>query len=188
MPRIRSIKPSFFLDEDLARYSTVHRLLFIGLWTLADKKGRLKDSPARIRAALFPYEEIDVEVILKDLSNDKEKFISRYIVSDIKYIQIKNFCKHQRPHHTEKESEIPDADGTITVNSPLLDGEKKVGMEYCFKGEGEGIDAPPIASPLKPKTKRTSKPQRPDWMNDLQGVLEKDGLKKQQDLNGDVQK
>jgi hypothetical protein len=35
MARTRQIKPSFFLDEDLALCSREARLLFIGLWTIA---------------------------------------------------------------------------------------------------------------------------------------------------------
>ena len=54
MSRIRSIKPEFFLDEELAELSPLTRLLFVGLWTLADCEGRLEDRPKRIRAQLHP--------------------------------------------------------------------------------------------------------------------------------------
>ena len=37
------------------------RLLFVGLWTIADRNGRLEDRPKRIRAELFPYDEIDAD-------------------------------------------------------------------------------------------------------------------------------
>jgi hypothetical protein len=35
-------------------------------------------------------------------------FALRYEVENIKYIQILNFDKHQRPHHQEQDSVIPD--------------------------------------------------------------------------------
>lgn len=68
-PRIRSIKPSFFLDEDLAALPFEARLLFAGLWCLADKAGRLEDRPKRIHAMLFPYEpKVDVNGLLDRLA------------------------------------------------------------------------------------------------------------------------
>ena len=39
LQRIRTIKPEFFLHEDLARVSFAGRLLYIGLWTVADCVG-----------------------------------------------------------------------------------------------------------------------------------------------------
>jgi len=45
MARTRSIKPAFFANEHLAELSAGTRLLFIGLWTIADKNGKLEDRP-----------------------------------------------------------------------------------------------------------------------------------------------
>ena len=50
MARIRTIKPEFFTDEDLGELSPAVRLLFIGMWTEADKAGRLKDKPKTLKA------------------------------------------------------------------------------------------------------------------------------------------
>ena len=43
MARARNIKPGFFKNEDLAECSPWARLCFAGLWTLADREGRLED-------------------------------------------------------------------------------------------------------------------------------------------------
>jgi len=48
MARTRSIKPSFFKNEFLAECEPMARLLFVGLWTLADRDGRLELRPRRI--------------------------------------------------------------------------------------------------------------------------------------------
>jgi hypothetical protein len=49
------IKPDFFDDPDVADLSFAARLLFIGLWTLADKDGFLEDDLRRIKANIpFP--------------------------------------------------------------------------------------------------------------------------------------
>lgn len=105
MARQRMIKPEFFTDDHIGLMEHVDRLLFIGLWTLADKRGRLRDQPPVIHGALFPFEpEVDVDLGLTRLSNC---FIRRYKVNGHPYIQIVNFEKHQHPHPKEAESLIP---------------------------------------------------------------------------------
>ncbi len=106
MARIRTLKPEFFLDETLAKVSPAHRLLFAGLWTLADKNGRLEDSPMRIKAQLFPYEEQPVDQMLSDL--DALGPIHRYQANGRRLIAIPKFGKHQRPHPKEAETDIPE--------------------------------------------------------------------------------
>ena len=47
MARSRNIKPSFFMNEDIIELPYEARLLFIGLWTLADREGRLENRPKK---------------------------------------------------------------------------------------------------------------------------------------------
>ena len=75
MPRIRTIKPNFFSNEEVGKLKCEARLLFIGLWTLADCEGRLEDRPVRIRAQLFPYDPAwSIATLLEDL--DRAKLIT----------------------------------------------------------------------------------------------------------------
>ena len=130
MPRIRALKPDFFDDEDLAEHPFWVRILFEGLWVNADKAGRLEDRPVRIKAKVFPYDKVNIEdgldrlALPKKHSPNHHPFIARYDVNGEKYIQILNFDKHQSPHHTEKESEIPPFNGEITVKEPIQKGNK----------------------------------------------------------------
>ena len=64
MARIRTIKPEFFDDEDIAAMSFQARLAFIGLWLQADREGRLKDRPMRLKARIFPFDDVDMDGIL----------------------------------------------------------------------------------------------------------------------------
>lgn len=105
MARSRNIKPGFFKNELLPDISFQGRLLFIGLWTIADKSGRLEYRPRKIKGELFPYEECPVETIINDL--ERLDFIQVYEVNNNKYIQIVNFNKHQNPHVREADSTIP---------------------------------------------------------------------------------
>lgn len=118
MARTRNIKPAFFLDEELAELSAHARLLYIGLWCIADRNGVLQDRPKWIKAQVFPHENIDVNELLTVIS----PWINRYSVGDCSYIKIVNFLEHQNPHHTEKESGFP-INGDLTVKQPLSDGE-----------------------------------------------------------------
>lgn len=104
MARARNIKPSFFMNEDLAELPFHTRLLFIGLWTLADREGRLEDRPKKIKMGVFPADNIEVDAALAEL--DRAKFILRYSVRGVGYIQILAFEKHQNPHHREPPSTI----------------------------------------------------------------------------------
>lgn len=106
MARTRFIKPGFFDNEILASLSPHCRLLFIGLWTIADRDGKLDDRPARIKAKLFPYEEVNVDEMLAQLA--ARGFIVRYEVEQSLYILISNFKKHQSPHPKEQKSTIPE--------------------------------------------------------------------------------
>ncbi len=103
--RSRELKPGFFKNEILASLLPHARLLFQGLWCIADKEGRLEDRPQRIRAELFPYEDVDVAQLLTSLH--ERGFIERYRVSGNAYIQVVAFRVHQHPHPREMESVIP---------------------------------------------------------------------------------
>lgn len=83
-------------------------LLFMGLWILADREGRLNDRPKRITALLFPYgqhEPSAVDNMLEDLSS--HGFIIRYSVGPDKYIQVADWRKWQNPRPSESASIIP---------------------------------------------------------------------------------
>lgn len=101
------------MNEDIVELSIEARLLFIGMWTLADREGRLENRPKKIKMSLFPADEINVSELLLDIS--KYGFIELYNVDGIDIIQIVNFVKHQTPHGLEKDSELPDQNGLYTV-------------------------------------------------------------------------
>ena len=133
MSRIRTIKPDFFIDEDVARLKPLTRILFIGLWCLADKAGRLEDRPQRIKIQILPYDNVDIGAALDDLA--MASFIFRYEADGQKLIQIRSFQQHQRPHSTEKESELPQYNGEITVKQPLNNIEATVTKQQERKGK-----------------------------------------------------
>lgn len=108
MARSRNIKPSFFTNDVLAENDPLGRILFIGLWTLADHNGNLEWRAKRVKAQLLPYDNCDVEKLAINL--DKSGFIRFYSVGGQTYINIPTFTDHQNPHKNEREkgSETPE--------------------------------------------------------------------------------
>ena len=89
MPRARNIKPGFFMNEELAECDLAARLVFIGLWSLADQEGILEDRPKKIKALILPYDDCDINALLNQLQ--EYNFISRDEIDDCKYIQVYDF-------------------------------------------------------------------------------------------------
>lgn len=154
MARIRTIKPDFFKNEALADLPAMTRLLFIGLWTQADREGRMEDRPKRLKAEIFPYDSYDMDKGLNELQ--KAGFIIRYKVnangsarilapeqpdSELALIQIATFSKHQKIDKiNEKPSEFPPVDYNKSITRLPIEGEGK-GKEEEMEGKEFTRDA-----------------------------------------------
>jgi hypothetical protein len=114
MARARNIKPGFFRNADLAEMPVEARLLFIGLWTIADREGRLEDRPKQIKMEIFPADSFDCNLLLDSLAS--AGMVDRYEAGGKKYLSVVNFTKHQNPHRDEKASTIPPPVRTSTVS------------------------------------------------------------------------
>lgn len=129
MPRARNIKPGFFTNEVLATLPALTRLLFVGLWTLADREGRLEDRPGKIKLQVLPSDDVDVDAALAELAT--AGFIERYVVEGARYIQVVKFTQHQTPHVRESASVIPPPHMPVTDQTPAHDlGNAEPGAEH----------------------------------------------------------
>jgi hypothetical protein len=140
MARIRNIKPDTFLDPDLAELGFAARYFFIGLWCHADREGRLRDEPKKLAIQILPFDigagKVDSETLLSELA---PRFIHRYEVSGNRYIQVVNFCRHQRPHPNEQPSNLPQESGKVCTSHEITrQGTTKVVPRTLYKGKGEG--------------------------------------------------
>ena len=133
MARARNIKPGFFKNELLAEMPPETRLLFMGLWCLADREGRFEDRPKKIKMELFPCDSFSIEDSLALLA--KDGFLLRYEVGGKRYAQVVNFTKHQMPHHKEVPSDIPAPPGCAQVTRHSYDVPAKV-KEEVFARDG----------------------------------------------------
>ena len=128
MARLRTIKPGFFVDEELGDCQPLARILFAALWTIADLEGRLEDRPRRIKVECLPYDDCDADQLLGELAT--HDFIIRYTVDGKHFIAIPTWHKHQRPHPREAASIFPAPSG-------CTQGTTKVAPEH-----NQGDDEP----------------------------------------------
>lgn len=103
--RARNIKPGFFKNEDLSDCSIAARLLFPGLWMLADRKGRLEYRPKRWKGEIFPYDDFDTTALFAEL--EARSLVLKYEDDGKQYVWIPHFLDHQKPHQNESASTIP---------------------------------------------------------------------------------
>jgi len=83
----------------------------------------LEDRPRRIKAELFPYDDLDVDKLLTDLA--QRGFVIRYGADGVPAIAIPGFLKHQRPNIREAAS---------AITPPLF--EKSTTLHVQGQGEG----------------------------------------------------
>ena len=102
--RIRTIKPEIYADEKVSRWCFQDRLLFIGLISLADDYGIIRNQPKLIAGTIFPEDEDigsrDIHEALMRLSEDGPVVL--YKVSGVSYIALRNWSKHQKVQHPGK--------------------------------------------------------------------------------------
>jgi len=171
MARSRNIKPGFFKNDLLGECSLGARLLFIGLWTLADREGRLEDRPKRIKGELFPYDSFDIEPFLKELDGT---FILRYAANGAKLVQILTFEKHQNPHYKELPSTLEPPPGWQSsaqkpeTFTPSIGGLTGLNPESGFLipdsliPDCGGVKDTPAHTHLKTELREAIKAMRPD--------------------------
>ncbi len=106
--RERIVPPKFFTDHNLADTSFESRFCLIGLWTMADREGRLEFIPAKIKRALFAFDTLSIEDVRNVvLELEDKKFLIIFEAAETQFIQIKDFKAYQRPVKQEQDSIIP---------------------------------------------------------------------------------
>jgi len=158
--RTRLIEPGFFQNEDLAALPPFGRLLFAGLWCLADREGRLDDRPPKIRALLFAYEEVPVDELLGGLA--KAGLVTRYEVGGRKYLQVNKFLEHQKPHPREEKSIIPSPGLAKVSPGPTLDTPRRVVLVSVSNSVSTTSASSPADSTPEPELFKLDTPPIPE--------------------------
>ena len=90
----RMIRPGFWTDEKTVTLSYPARLLFIGLWCVADDEGRLEWRPGQVKMLLFPSDQIDLLPLAEELK--AAGLVEVYGAIGKEFMQVCNFLKHQK--------------------------------------------------------------------------------------------
>lgn len=125
MARMRSMKPEYFSDQEIAeelpgRDGRDARLLYPGLWCLADEHGRLRADPRWIKGQLFAYDDdLTPEIIdrLIDMIAATGRAV-RYRVRSSRYLFLPKLGKHQRLEADKVPSRLPGIDEGEMEESP----------------------------------------------------------------------
>jgi len=128
MPRIRTVKPEFWLNEELALLPPETRLLAIGLLNQSDDEGYFRAHPTLLKAAIFPFSEPSVSPHDMLIQLQKASYISLCIGGDGKpYGFVINFAKHQRVNRPtpSKIKELCDfSDDSVSIHGVISDGSR----------------------------------------------------------------
>ena len=142
--RIRTIKPDFFLHDDLFEAEKESklplRIAYIGLWCAADREGRFKWEPRRLGAAILPYDMIDFSRVLDALTT--RGFIERHASQNIDFGVIPSFVRHQVINNRESDSVLPEpSEESIVIGLPTREPRETDACgtrEVQVKAEGNG--------------------------------------------------
>ncbi len=136
--KIRSVRPEFFTDAKMARLSHSARLLYIGLWCLADDDGRGRLLPKHIEGELFPYEKIDFLGLWHELESIRR--VRTYQTDGEQYFVIPKFTEYQKPNrkYDSKLPEPPGEDNGTLFDSETAGATQRVEPAPSHAGEGEG--------------------------------------------------
>jgi hypothetical protein len=137
--RIRSVKPDFWRDRDTTgRWPADMKLLYVGLWNVADDEGRLELDLDLLAADLDPF-----RVTWPDMAAVVERIrqtgcLSVYEVEGRKYGFIPKFKDHQKPNKPSP-SRHPAPPATLSESYRTTPVALPAGEEKESRGEGVGV-------------------------------------------------
>lgn len=127
MARKRMIDPNIWQSEDFSNLSTLAKLVFIGLFSNADDKGRGRAKAAYIKSILFPYDEgmrvIDVDKTLSEIASNMS--VTFYLHDDSEYYSLDKWSKWQKIDKPT-DSILPGIDDHSTIIRRTLDESSSI--------------------------------------------------------------
>ncbi len=134
MARIRSIKPTFWRDQKIGKMKRDIRLMYIGLWNLADDEGVINADASLIKSELFPYDDdLRVNTVQDWIDHLIEaRRIVPFEFNGEGYYIIRTFKDHQNINRPQG-SKIPKE-----IIQKFLFSERSVNDHPPITGVGEG--------------------------------------------------
>ena len=157
MAYIRTIKASFFTSDDIVSLSPLARLLYIALWTEADREGRFTWRPGNFKLRFLPGDSCEISELCNELV--ESGLVATYSVNGKTYAEIPTFKRHQFINNREGKSTLPsrvtDATGTRddasvsrdnVTSTPLVGKERKGKASTAPSQAGESTPNPSTES------------------------------------------
>jgi hypothetical protein len=126
MPRIRSIKPELWQSPQVMNLSHSARLLFIGLITQADDHGKGSSDIRKLRAAVFPGDDVKIEQLRAWLDEIRSHYLAvfyhaegfgdLYLLpswSEHQYVQKRQGSRYPDPADSELPERYRKATGSL---------------------------------------------------------------------------
>ncbi len=144
MARIRSIKPEFWVSEQIAECSTSARLTFVGLWNFCDDRGVHPAKPKTLKAELFPMDDITSAQVGQWV----EELISAGLVRVFEasedgdsYWHVTGWDRHQKIDRPSYKHPTPPAQDSTSPRRDMLDEDSTSARRAPPPGvDGSGVD------------------------------------------------
>lgn len=170
MARIRSIKPEFWVSEQIAECSTNARLTFIGMWAFCDDRGVHPAKPKTLKAELFPMDDFsatEVAGLVGELV--RAGLVAEFTHDGVEFWHVTGWDKHQKIDRPSYKYPAPPALDSMRARRGLAEastndrrapppGVESSGVES--KG-GEKASSPRAQPPAAVATRGTRLPK--DW-------------------------
>jgi hypothetical protein len=153
MARIRTIKPEFWVDDQIVELDFVARLLFIGLWNFVDDEGYIEFKPKRIKMQVFPADALDITGLLQSLLESSR--VEEMDSDQGRLLKITNWERHQKISHSAK-TRFTGIRAVSSLNAPEASGAVPKSPEpSALKGiEGKGIEGKGDVAEIRPDVSR----------------------------------
>jgi len=135
MARKRMIDPSIWSDESFGSLSSGAKILFIGLFSNADDEGRILANPAYLKATVFMYDTVTLDIIKTKRTEVIEKMSSviLYEVDGKEYIQLSRWEEYQKQQKDRiQPSKLPMLADAKQMLSKRVASAKQVLTQYSI--------------------------------------------------------
>ena len=141
MAYIRTIKATFFTSDDIVSLSPLARLLYIALWTEADREGRMYWRPGNFKLRFLPGDNCDINALCEELL--ESGLVVTYVVDGKAYAEIPTFTRHQSINAKERKSALPQRVAHTISTSNDASATRADESHACHKErKGESSTAP----------------------------------------------
>lgn len=132
LARNRMIRPEFWEDTKIASLTPYARLFYIALWNFSDDEGYLENNPLWLKAKCFPYDNVKIDNLLKELLESGRILIKNNI------ILIINFRKYQRIDRPA-ESALKEVFGELSTNNRRIIDDQSPPKEKLKQDNTRGV-------------------------------------------------